>query len=139
MPTQPKIHDGAKPDLTLYYNSTAGSTETLASSESWTQYLEFFNLYSDYELTKQVGYKLQNSTNGTDVYQYQGTLYLGNEIGSITFVNGDENPTTNPNSGKIYLDRIAGGKKDFLLAEGVIATIYSKNSDVIPVYVYLKK
>lgn len=135
----PEIRNGAKPDLTLYYNKLDVSTETLASSKSWTQFLEVVNLYSDYELTRQIGYKVQNSTNGTDVYQYQGTLYLGNEIGSITFVNGDENTERDPNVGHIYLDRIAGGKKDFILSEGVIVTVYSEKYNVIPVYVYLKK
>ena len=70
---------GSPPSLSFYYDKTKVTTETLASSASWTQYLEIVDLYSDYSLTNKIGYKLQNSTNGTEVYQYQGTLYFGNE------------------------------------------------------------
>ena len=133
------IPNGSPPALTCYYNKLDVATETLASSASWTQLLEIVNLYSDPELKHQIGYKVQNSTNGTDVYQYEGTLYFGNEFGYIKFVNGDENTSRDPNVGHIYLDRIAGGKKDFLFAEGYIATIYPLTGDIVPVYVYLNK
>ena len=130
---------GSAPDLSFFYNKTAVDSETLASSSSWTQFLEQTNLYSDAALTHQVGYKIQNTTNGLETYQYQGTLTFGNEFGSITFVNGDDNATRDPNVGQIYLDRIAGGKKDFILAEGVIATVYPLEGDIVAVYVYLSK
>ena len=133
------IVNGSAPDLSFFYNKTAVSSEPLYSSASWTQLLEQTTLYSDAELTHQVGYKIQNTTNGLETYQYQGTLTFGNEFGSITFVNGDDNATRNPSAGQIYLDRIAGGKKDFILAEGVIATVYPLEGDIVAVYVYLSK
>ena len=133
------IVDGSSPDLSFYYNKTEISSETLASSASWTQLIEQTNLYSDPALTNQVGYKIQNSTNGLETYQFQGTLTFGNEFGSITFVNGNDNVTRDPTAGQIYLDRIAGGKKDFLLAEGIIATVYPLEGNVVAVYIYLSK
>ena len=133
------ILNGASPDVSCFYNKTTVSSETLASSTSWTQQLEIVDLFSDPKLTNQIGYKVQNNTAGTDVYQYQGTLYFGNQIGSVTFVNGDENASNNPNKGDIYLDRISGGKKDFILAEGIITTVYPLEGDVVAVYIYLSK
>jgi hypothetical protein len=140
MPSESSFPEpGSKPSLTFYYNKTQFSTEILASSENWTQYLEQTNLYSDYEMTNKCGYKLQNSTNGTDLYQYQGSLNFDNKLGSISFLNGDENTTTDPNIGKVYLDTIASGKGPFVFASGLIATVYPLQGDIVPVYVYLNK
>jgi hypothetical protein len=127
------------PDINVFYDKTKVSTETLASSTSWTQMLEVVDLYSDHSLQNKIGYKVQNSTNGTNVYQYTGTLYFGNEFGSVTFVNGDENTTITPNVGQIYLDRIAGGKKDFILADGIITTTYPIRGNVVAVSLWLNQ
>ena len=133
------IVDGSAPDLSFYYNKTAFDSEILASSARWTQLLEQTTLYSDAALTHKVGYTIHNSTNGLETYQIQGTLTFGDEIGSITFINGDNNNIRDLNVGNIYLDRIAGGNKHFLLAEGVIATVYPLEGDIVAVYVYLSK
>lgn len=123
----------------VYYDKTKVSTETLASTTSWTQLLEVVDIFSDSSFQNKIGYKVQNTTNGTNVYQYTGTLYFGNELGSVTFVNGDENTTRNPNSGQIYLDRIAGGKKNFILADGIITTTYPVQGNAVAVSVWLNE
>ena len=127
------------PDINVFYDKTKVSTETLASSASWTQLLEVVDLYADPSLQNKIGYKVQNTTNGTNVYQYTGTLYFGNEFGSVTFVNGDENTTKTPKFGQVYLDRIAGGKKNFILAEGIITTTYPVRGNVVAVSVWLNQ
>ena len=129
---------GSAPSLSVYYNKKNVSSETLVSSENWVQRLEITDLYADPSLTNKIGYKLQNTTDGKDVFQYQGTLYFDNGLGSITFLNGNEYPKTDPNVNQLYLDSIASGKGPFLLASGYIATVYTE-SDVVPVYVYLRK